>query len=236
MRNISCFIGLIFFTISINAQEFIYQETIDLDSDGDSEIIKIELIQGTYYQFILKIADQEIRDTLGEGINGFQIIDIDKTDKYKEIAVHSSGPSNDDEYKIYWYDGDTIKKMAFIERWPTFLGNGIVYVDNWEGFWTKRDKYLLNKNDRTLDHIPQFAYYIGIKIRVENSFTIYREKDLKDEVALLSKYSEIELLLCDTEKKEGDKYLYLIKSESGLVGWTRSDVLIKNTTGINWAD
>jgi len=182
------------------------------------------------------INDKFIQDKLDYSIDGFQIIDIDVNDKYLEVAVHTSGPSNDDEYLIYWYDGLNIIRIAYLERWPTFIGNGIVYVDDWEGFWTKRDKYVLNKAGRTLDYVPQFAYYIGIMIRVENSFSIYRDIDLKDQVALLSKYSDIELLLCKTINGEWDDYLYLIKSESGLLGWAKADVIFKNSTGIHWAD
>jgi len=74
------------------------------------------------------------------GADGFIIIDIDTSDKYKEIAVHTPGPSDDDEYIIYWYDGNSIKEVGRVSRWPTFPGNGIVYVDDWMGFWMKRDK------------------------------------------------------------------------------------------------
>ncbi len=126
--------------------------------------------------------------------------------------------------------------MAHLSRWPVFLGNGIVYVDNWEGFWKKRDKYVLNDANRELNLVPQYAYFVGVRVKVENSFTIYKNKDLKDIVAYLGKDSEIELLICDTENKNWPDYLYLIKSGSGLTGWASFTVIGKNSTGFPYAD
>ena len=144
MKNILIII-LLLAAFSINAQDFIFQESTDLNSDGKTEQINLELIEGTFDQFILKIGDKEHKDELGiEGIDGFKIIDINKYDKYKEIAVHTPGPSDDDEYLIYWYDGENIIEMDYLARWPKFLGNGILYVDNWEDFWIRRDKMVLD--------------------------------------------------------------------------------------------
>lgn len=236
MKNILIII-LLLAAFSINAQDFIFQESTDLNSDGKTEQINLELIEGTFDQFILKIGDKEHKDELGiEGIDGFKIIDINKYDKYKEIAVHTPGPSDDDEYLIYWYDGENIIEMDYLARWPKFLGNGILYVDNWEDFWIRRDKMVLDDKTRTLNHVPQFAYYVGVKIRVVNSFSIYRDKELKQPVALLSKDSEIELLLCDTTGSNRYEYLYLIKSSSGLIGWARYKEIYDNSEGFPFAD
>ncbi|MBN2572705.1 MAG: hypothetical protein JXA68_11295, partial [Ignavibacteriales bacterium] len=171
-----------------------------------------------------------------DGIDGFIIIDIDKNDKLKEIAVHTPGPSDDDEYLVYWYDGNKIFLMEYFGGWPEFQGNGMVYLDQWQGFWARRDKYVLDKEKRKMKFIEQFAYYVGAKVTVKNSFTIYKETNLKDEVALLKKGSEVEILICDCIKREYFDYKYLIKSESGLLGWSGIDAILENTEGLIMAD
>ncbi len=237
MKKSTILISLLLLAGAGRAQELIFEESVDLNSDDKIEQINLKIIQGTTNQFILKVADKEYKDGFSdEGIDGFRIIDINKYDKFKEVVVHSPGSSDDDEYIIFWYDGENIIKMDRLARWPKFLGNGILYVDNWEDFWVRRDKWVLDDNSRILYPVPQFAYYVGVKIKVVNGFSIYRDKDLKETVALLSKDSEIELLLCDISADNWFDYLYLIKSGSGLTGWAKFEEIYNNSTGFPLAD
>jgi hypothetical protein len=131
--------------INLKAEDFTFQSSTDLNGDKIPEEINLTNIDETT-EFSLEISGKNIRGKFNEeSSDGFIVVDIDKYDKYKEIAVHTPGPSSDDEYLIYWYNGDSIKETARLSRWPKFLGNGIVYVDGWLGFWSRRDKYILNK-------------------------------------------------------------------------------------------
>ncbi|MEO0292853.1 MAG: hypothetical protein ABIN61_01355 [candidate division WOR-3 bacterium] len=238
MRKLFKNLLLIFLlALSLRAIDFVSRSSIDLN--GDNEIENIILINiNDVGEFYLEISGQKIKGKFSneESPDGFKIVDINTNDKYKEIAVHSPGPSDDDEYFIYWYDGKSIKEMAHLSRWPEFPGNGIVYVKNWEGFWTKIDKYILNNSLRKLELVPQFAYYVGVKATVKKSFPIFRDKDLKEEVAWLTNNSEIEILLCDTKNREWDNYIFLIKSALGLVGWAHYKEVIENLDGLPLAD
>jgi hypothetical protein len=221
--------------IYLKAEELFFKTSVDLNGDKESENIILTKIgeTGGYY---LEISGKKTEGKIGDVPDGFLIIDINTNDKYKEIAVHTPGPSDDDEYLIYWYDGKSIKEMALLARWPEFLGNGIVYVDSWEGFWTKRDKYILNNSTRKLELVPQFAYYVGVKATVKKSFFIFKDKDLKQEVALLGKYSEIELLLCDVNYREAYDDLFLVKSKYNLIGWAGCKNVFENLEGLPSAD
>lgn len=239
MRNIFktfLFVSLLGFNLSIKATDFIFQSSTDLNGDKIPEEINLTNI-GETTEFYLEISGKKIQGKFDEEpSDGFIIIDIDQYDKYKEIAVHTPGPSSDDEYFIYWYDGEAIKKTAHLSRWPEFLGNGIFYVDGWMGFWQCRDKYVLNNSTRELEKIPQFAYYVGVKATVKNSFPIFKNKELTEKVALLSKNSEIEILLCDMEDKAWKEHTYLIKSKSNLIGWTSNQDIYNNLEGLPLAD
>jgi len=222
--------------IVLKAEEFIFKSSTDLNGDKVTEKISLTNIEGTC-EFYLEVSGKKVKGELFSGIpDGFIIVDIDQYDKYKEIAVHTPGPSDDDNYLIYWYNGDTIKETAYLSRWPKFLGNGIVYVDGWLGFWSRRDKYVLNNSTRKLDHVPQYAYYVGVKATVKNNFPIFKDKELKEKVALLSKSSEIEILLCDMDDREWSDYIYLIKSKSNLIGWASNQDINRNLHGLPSAD
>jgi hypothetical protein len=233
---LSLLVLLLGINISLDAEDFIFKSSTDLNGDNKPEEISLTNIDETT-EFYLEISGKKIQGKFDEEpSDGFIIIDIDKHDKYKEIAVHTPGPSSDDEYFIYWYDGEAIQKTAHLSRWPKFLGNGIVYVDGWLGFWSRRDKYVLNNSTRELEKVPQFAYYVGVKATVKNSFPIFKDKELTEKVASLSKNSEIEILLCDMENKTWKEHIYLIKSKSNLIGWASNQDIYNNLEGLPLAD
>ena len=237
MKKISLilFVAVVGFS-SLYAQNFIFSTTVDLNSDNKTEIVKVENTDNLH-EFRLTIDNNEILGKYEDGdTDGFKVIDINTRDKYKEIAVHTPGSSSDDVYMIYWYNGKEIIFMDRLARWPTFNGNGIIYLNNWEGFWSSRDKYRLDDTSRKLIRIEQFAYYVGDTVKVKKGFVIYKEKELINKVALLSDGSEIMLILCDKTNQRYFDYTYLIKSKSGLLGWSNFKQISENTEGLRFAD
>lgn len=238
LKNIF-FFSLFVLLSTAQSQDFSFSESVDLNSDNIKELITLNVDRERPNHFVLKINEISISDFLGEEgteIDGFLIVDIDSTDLMNEVAVHNAGPSSDDEYLVFLFDGEQIKKVAHLSRWPRFKGNGVVYVDNWEGFWKRRDKYILDKKTHTLKLIPQFAYYVGINLRVKSSFPVYQNTDLKKAVDNLSEGSEITLLLCKISGNDWMKYLYLIKTEDDIIGWASFDSIYSNAEGFRFAD
>jgi hypothetical protein len=206
---------------------------VDLNGDGIKEIIAVSQVKSSNPQdiekFILKINNTSVEDAFefGESFDGFAIVDIDKGDKYKEVAVHSPGPSDDDQYLIFWYDGSSIKKVGSVARWPRFAGNGIVYVNGWVSFWQNTDKYILTKQ-RTLQLVPQPLHYVGMKCKVKTGFPIYASQNSKSIIANLRTGSQIFVVLADISGMENGNTRYMIRSESNLLGWAKDD-FIQNT-------
>jgi hypothetical protein len=207
---------------------------VDLSGDGAKEYIGLSQLKSSNPQdvekFILKINNTSIEDVFefGESFDGFAIVDIDKADKYKEVAVHSPGPSDDDQYLIYWYDGSSIKKVGSVARWPRFAGNGIVYVNGWVSFWQNTDKYILTKQ-RTLQLVPQPLHYAGMKCKVKTGFPIYESQNSKSIIANLRTGSQIFVVLADISGMENGNTWYMVRSESNLLGWVAESDLIPNT-------
>lgn len=214
---------------------FSLSKTVDLDGDGRPDTIGLEIHEETD-SYILTVNGHIAKGTL-EFVDGFKIIDIDTSDRRKEIAVHSPGPSDDDVYIIYDYDGKSLKRMATLSRWPVFLGNGVVYVDNWMGFWTIRRKYQLDSKKRQLNCVPQEFYYVGVEATVRRSFPILQRRDDRSAVvAKLKPNSKVMILLCDPSPKAYGDDWYLIKSESGLVGWTKEKGFTEKFHQLPYAD
>ena len=226
----------------IDYHNFLTSTKVDLNGDGKKENISIKNINPLSYlpsedNFVLIVDDELITGNLAEGSpDGFVIVDIYKGDKYKEIVVHAPGESDDDEFLLYSYDGESLKNMGKPYDWPTFYGNGIVLNDKNVDFWSMREKYVLEKKTRTLKLVPQEFYYVGIKGKTTKSFPLYRTKKRKHIVANLKPHSEILILLCKPSLEIKD-YAYLIKSTTGLVGWTTHKALWDNhVEGLPYGD
>lgn len=206
----------------------IIKKSTKADLDGDGRMNKISL---SVYpdaenpsKFVLKINNVAISGLFAlvedskyiQKEFGIKIIDINKNDKFKEIVVFYDGGRYDlRSYQLFSFDGHLIYKMLDpVSMSPKHNGNGIVLVDQWRNFWTKREKYILNPKTRKLDIVLQELYYVGVKARVKMMFPIYKTKSGSKIVANLKPQSTSLILACDING------WYLIKSESGLIGWT----------------
>lgn len=230
---------------TIFADPFVTSETVDLDKDGTIDNVSLSEVKESG-EFVLNVNRISRKGKLIEGkTDGFLIVDIDATDRYKEIAVHTPGPSDDDEYLLFWYDGKSLKDMGRLSRWPKFVGNGIVLVDGWMGFWKKREKYLLDKTTRTFHRVPQELYHVGAEATVRESFPILERRERSQIVARVRPGSKVLILVCDpspeckTPEGEIDDYYcdwYLIRSVTGLTGWARLRSFWNKVEGLPWAD
>jgi len=230
-----------------NPSTYVMAGSADLDGDGSPE--SITLTRGEIFgKFILSVDGVT---TVGmfeyDEPDGFAVVDINTTDSYREIDVHTPGPSDDDIHLIYSFDGASLREMGRLERWPTFSGNGIVLVDGWMGFWGIRDKYVLDGSTRTLRHIPQDLYYVGVQGHAIRSFPVYRTRSGNEVIANTMPGSDFLILACDTSPSclndygNPDDYScdwYLIKTVTGLVGWVRCETLMdyEKVDGLTWAD
>jgi len=215
----------------------IFPSTVaDITGDGVPESISLELTDEAGCEGLLKINDRKIKIVpFSNAISDFHIVDIDKNDSYKEIFIHSAGPSDDDEYHIYWFDGDEIHYLGKVSRWPEFCGDGILIVGDWAGWWCVKRKYLLTK-DRKLQLLPQKYYEVRdrfgkeIKVKVVKELFIYESPQAEKIVAKLYPGESIKFLSCDGYSMERENWIdliysawYEVETEDGKIrGWTNN--------------
>ncbi|PJB13421.1 MAG: hypothetical protein CO119_01390 [Flavobacteriales bacterium CG_4_9_14_3_um_filter_40_17] len=216
-------------------EEALFKAVKDLDGDGIPE--NIQLVENENYKYTLQIND--LTEKVAFGMEGFNIIDIDTTDQFKEITVFTSGPSDDYEYEIFRYQDNRLRLLGHLEGWITVNGDETLFTDNGEGFWSRRDVYFLNNDILSLGKFPhKNEYFVGVNVKVKNSFQLFNDLNNLEPFIWIKPESNITVLtatLWETEN-ENIEFIYQIVTEDGLLGYTKLMPLLENTEGLLMAD
>jgi RNase P/RNase MRP subunit p29 len=195
----------------------------DIDGDGKPEAIS------TLYNSSNRMLNVTIGgSTLLTKIQGteakpeLEVIQIHSDRKQRQVLV-----TIDDgmDYKEYFFFGFSKGKTTYLGTFGgqnlKATGNGVVYAEDWLGFFQIKQKYGLSSSTGKIVEIPQPFYYCGVEGRVLKSTKLLLEPDKKsNEVAILLPGAKVTLLLMKAKgEKIGDNAWYLVKSEGGLVGW-----------------
>lgn len=218
--------------------------TADLDGNGRKEKVWVTLAKASTNltdHSTLHVDKAEV-PFYGE-YDGLEIVDIDRSDRYKEIDVRTYSGSDAVDHNIYWYDGKSIQKMADLSWKADYKGNGIVLNQVWTCYVTIIEKYVLDKKSRKLVLVPQEMYYVGTKRKVLRSFPVYYSRQGNSIVANVETNSTITVLVYvpnQAARKSPGKYdvmqeWFLIKTQSGLLGWVRLQTLSQYVQGMQGA-
>lgn len=226
-------VGLILSPVAYGL-DFVRSARADLDGNGTADTISIASSSGSGERYRLSVNGAVADGAFPEAADGFAIVDLDARDRFREIAVHTPGASDDHEYDLYSYDGTRLKKMAHLQGVASFPGGGVVLTDAWQGFWSRRDKYAL-QSDRTLKIVPQEFHYVGVTGRVKTSFPLYSKMEAPGVLANLAAGSTITVVLARLGGQPGANW-YMVRSASGLLGWAQEGVIFENVDGLPLAD
>ena len=220
---------------SAHAEEPVKSTSADLDGDGKPEAISVQWAEGDA-QFVLKVGGSTLRGKTNEAeVRGVSVVDIDGGDKWKEVAVHLGFTDDDHRSIVYGFDGKALKELGSTHALTEARGNGIVLSDTWMGFWNRREKYALDRKAWKLNPVPQELYFVGAEATVKKSFPIVRSSKDKAVVANLAEGSKIQVLAAMPVGPKEPDFWYLVKSSTGLLGWTRTQNLSEKTEGLPWA-
>ena len=221
---------------SASAPRFMKTATVDLNSDGVKEKILLAYNEKKS-AFTLTVSGHKAMSNSVEPVDGFMVVDIDTKDNYKEIAVHTPGPSEDDIYWVYGFNTKGVKLMGILQRWPVFKGQGDIYVRDWMGFWEKTDKYVLDNKHRELRLVPQKFYPVGQAATVREPVSIYKTPDLTGKATIqLKPKSKVMIAQFRQQGQTRTDGQYLVKSSTGIAGWTDSRTIYNKFAGLSMAD
>ena len=86
----------------------------DLDMNGKTDKISITLGRRVNNQdSIIQINDKRL-EYVFDNPGDVYVCDLDKRDKFEEIAIYDDGPSGDPQIVFFRYDGDDIQKLGAI--------------------------------------------------------------------------------------------------------------------------
>ncbi|NRD50393.1 hypothetical protein D7Y27_26445 [Corallococcus sp. AB004] len=221
---------------SAQNSEFVKSAQVDLDGDGKPDAVS--LTAGEDGKFTLKVGGATLKgDASGNEVPGFQVVDLDTGDKWKELLVQTLGELDDGHrYFVYGYDGKAVKLLGNVHALTEAKGNGIVLVDRWMAFWQKRDKYTLDRKAWKLVHVPQELYAVTaepgkeVTATVKKSFPLTQSRTGSAVLATTAQGSKVTVLAASVPAK-GD-VLYLVRSSTGLLGWVPGNVLVESTDGL----
>lgn len=195
----------------------------DLDGDGKPEVIS--LVQDTGY----KVGAATLECSLEFGGCELRVVDLKGDDKRKELELCSRGPRDERLCALHVYD-----KGKLVELEPTIKGQrtwpsafevpvtGFLYADYQYRIYTRREKFTLGADGRTLTQVPQPFYHVDQKLHVDRTFPITARPDGGPVVANARPNSDVTLIL---ESGETDD-LFLVRLSSGLVGWVSLETLL----------
>lgn len=193
----------------------------DLNGDGKREAIRLVADKQKRGAYILTVNGQQLRDRCSDHVSGFRIIDIDRRDRYKEVAVYSHSDGDYNYTALYWYDGTHLHRVGGVGD-LTVLGNGTVIDGQWMGFWEREQKCVLDRQHRLRD-IAQALYKVDKGGMTLAPFKLYKSRDYKRVAVTVPRGTWVRVLYCDC-RGDHRNWNYLVRTDRGVRGWTRRGV------------
>lgn len=193
---------------------------IDINGDEIKESIYYERNDGGYRLFI--------NNTSVEGKGGnysdfFAVVDINKTDKFKEIIISDYGPSDDYLSVYYYFDGKDIIKMGetegLFEYGIDIDGSGkfsaMARADILQTWFF--DRYYKLSEEHKINEIHQDIYSTNYDVFIKQPIKLLKKIDDKNDYFILNEGQKARIV--GTDNKEW----CLIETSTGKRGWFAID-------------
>ncbi len=172
---------------------------VDLNGDGTQESLyygqRKLVINGVNYFGMIKELYYDYPE-----VDSFCLLDLDKTDDVLEIGIWAHGPSNDEWTRVFWYDGETLRKSGDLPGMDITLetswkldGEGCVMLPCRLGIlqtWWADMTYMLYQEEHVLEHLTQEMYSITYGMQdkeytLVRSIRLYKEPDISGAYTVL---------------------------------------------------
>ena len=244
-------ISLFFVLMSVSgAFSQMIDTTINADINPDRKVEKIEVIfmdEGPY-AYILKVDNKEYKGELEFADYAYaELIDIDNSDGYREIAIVEVGSSDSHLTHLFRYTGDIIKlgEISGMST-PETTGDGIASGYWWMGFWGFNKEYKLDNDLNRILEITRETYKMkDVEAEVTKPFSILKDRvEGTDVVATLKPGTKIKFVEVDIKPVCVNSSGYMdddecdwfrVVTEDGTTGWVQLKDFRENVEGLIWA-
>jgi hypothetical protein len=228
----------------------------DLNGDGTVDTITLTALGEDCHAYTLQVNKVKIA-AMGSSIEPmFNIVDIDLSDRYKEIAISEYGPSGDIATIFYYYDGAQLQQMGKIGGFyglsPLYGhldwckveidGSGTVSGRS-RGLilhtWFYREQFKLSSR-RVLQPVPQDLYEMNAAVEVLTEIPLRKSRTDPAIALTLQKGEKVTIVASDNQE------WCLVRNAAGETGWFAviNNIIIKELglpagevfSGLNFAD
>jgi hypothetical protein len=219
----------------------------DLDGDGKEEEIEVrhQLEKTTDFPkdiiHELCIDGDRFSEKQYGGAYLFNIIDIDKSDNQREVAVIESYGTDP---TLFAYADGKIKKLGKIPgrliyndvnriwrapkiAWELLIsGDGTIITQLEHNLWTRTDKYTFDSKSHELRWIPKTRYEANTEIKILESFPLYKTPEKLVEIGKTLDGSIAKVIACKpygSPEIHNDPFdMLLIRTSDEIKGWIDS--------------
>ncbi len=160
----------------------VHRLQVDLDGDGKPETVEISTQPGQedwLSQAVVTVgAAQYSTDFFSADgdIPEIHVIPIDRKRPQRQLLLDTPEVASCVYHVLSYVEGKLIPLLRFDSgpgcQSPQALGNGLISVFSWQGFWTKEDRYRLSGDGTTLTQEPETTYAVNVPAAAGTSFLL----------------------------------------------------------------
>ncbi|AIQ65065.1 hypothetical protein PSTEL_20020 [Paenibacillus stellifer] len=191
--------------------------TLDLNGDGKKDTVTLKSTAGGD-SYTLTVNKSSVSGT-GDNLDGVMYIcDLDSKDKYKEIAITESGPSDDYSTYFYSYNGRKLIYMGRVQGAEHVIkvnGSGKLVTKTRGDIlqtWFYSDEYSLSAS-RKLVHIPRTYYKMNTIVTVKKQLKLQKSPTNSGTAAILKGGEKAVITETDNQK------WCAVVTKDGVKGW-----------------
>jgi len=223
----ACVVVIMIFLCALSskvfASDYIDSNTPDYDLNGDGTLdpISIEYVgdkygyDGTYY---LVVAGCKYKGRVVALYGEFEVVDLDTTDQYREIAISEVGHSNLKKTHLLWYDGQDIHYMGEIAGIdPTFDNAGGIHSSRRGSVlhtWHYPADYRIT-SARTIEFVEQDLYPMNSHVVLSRDLQLYVQRSETRIACIVVAGQNATIVASD------DKAWCMLETVTGQRGWFR---------------
>ncbi len=195
------------------------EATADLDGDGTPETVRVTYsgLEESKWEIGVREA---VMSSYYEMPEGAYVVDINKADKQREVAITDHGPSSDDHTQLFTYRSGEVVKIGSVSG-ILFAGDGkgrvSTYARSWQGpllTWFFRIEYQLDDAGR-LAMMPTRWYASDLPLKTKQAMQLYDKPDADEPGVTLQAGTEVIMDLSDIST------WFHLKAADGTEGWIK---------------